>query len=78
MNLINRFTWGNSDHGKLGRSAVKKVETSKYYNTRSYMEKSVYSKPEKVDSLKDKKVVQIACGNYHTVNKLPKLKHFNN
>ena len=31
------------------------------------MESSVYSKPEKVAALNNSKVVQVACGTYHTV-----------
>jgi len=65
-----RFTWGSGEHGQLGHKEVVKEKSSKSYEiTRNYMQSSVFSKPKKVEVLTTlgKKVVQVACGTFHTV-----------
>lgn len=68
-----RFTWGNSDHGRLGHQVIVQEKTDR--NTRRMIPRSpnntLSTLPQKVaGELTDKRVKQVSCGHLHTVYKL--------
>jgi len=62
------YTWGNQDHGVLGREIKSTMGSSKKtYNPKTLLD-SVIQLPGLVEGeLKEKKCIQVACGIKHTI-----------
>ena len=65
-----RYTWGNSDHGRLGHQVEERSpqeKNSRRLNPRS-PSLTLSKTPKKVAGvLSNQKVIQVSCGHTHTV-----------
>eukprot|EP01015_Nassula_variabilis_P027352 TRINITY_DN558_c0_g1_i5.p1 TRINITY_DN558_c0_g1~~TRINITY_DN558_c0_g1_i5.p1 ORF type:complete len:391 (-),score=79.87 TRINITY_DN558_c0_g1_i5:30-1202(-) len=61
------YTWGNPDHGKLGHSANQMKPLNMRERDFSPRNRQDIPVPNKVDLFHDKKIIDVDCGQLHTI-----------